>query len=476
MRAVVVTLLLSAVAPYSVPAAAGISVPSVTAGRNLQKWTALNLPNPAPPNGVELTLTSDDPARLLLCKAPDQPGSPSILLKVPPGRVRSLDYCLLALADHGTATYTVSAPGMESARGTVNLSPSAIVILGPFRAPKFPTTPRANPARITLTSVVLDSAGKIVEEQPIAGGPPVEVRIANSNPNAGRLGAPTLTLAGGSSSAETYFHPNAEGETTLAPVQPPGFKMPAERGSVVAAVAMPVLAIAGDIFLGKDLQTSATLVLGEPAPPGGLKVTLTSNDSSKLLLSPKEDEPGSASIALTVPAGQSNAIYYLQSLADSGDVTYHAEAAGFRGRTAPVGLTQSGVIIGYADVGPPEEGNVLRPAAVRYRREMFVSLAESKKQPVNLVAWTAYIDRATGRTADFTIQPLRPGVTATVILTSSNPAVGTLESPLTIQSGRNRAVSQFTPLSQGTTVISVNTPRGFSTPKNATSLPATISQ
>jgi hypothetical protein len=76
---------------------------------------------------------------------------------------------------------------------------------------------------------------------------------------------------------------------------------------------------------------------------------------------------------------------------------------------------------------------------------MYLSLAEAKKQPVRLVAWTAYIDRESGKSADFTIQPLRPGVTATVVLTSSNPAVGTPESPLTIQPGSNRAIAQFTP-------------------------------
>jgi len=476
MRSIGITILLSVITPCWVGAASGITIPSVTVGRNLQKATGFTLPQPVPPDGLEFTLVSDDPARLLLSRAPDQPGSPSIHLTVRSGRVRTQDYCLLALADHGTVTYTVSAPGVESAKGTVILVPSAIVILGPSRAPKFGTTPRGRASRITLTSVALDPSGKILEEQEIAGGPGVEARISNSNATSGTLGAATLTLAGGSSSAETYFQPTAEGETTLAPVQPAGFKMPAEYGSVVAKITTPVLAIAGDIFLGKDLQTAASLVLGEPAPAGGLKVTLASHDGSKLLLSSKEDEPGAASIDVTVPAGESRVLYYLQSLADSGDVSYHAEAAGFRSRTATVGLTKSGVIITYADIGPPEEGNVLRPAAVRYRPEMFVSIAESKKQPVRVVAWTAYIDRETGRAADFTIQPVRAGVTVDVELTTSNPAVGTPESPLTIIPGSNRAIATFTPLSQGKAVISVNTPRGFSTPKNSTTLPATIIQ
>ena len=54
--------------------------------------------------------------------------------------------------------------------------------------------------------------------------------------------------------------------------------------------------------------------------------------------------------------------------------------------------------------------------------------------------------------ADITVQPLRAGVSAVVKLKSSNPAVGQVESPLTIASGNNRVLSRFTPLSLGETV------------------------
>jgi hypothetical protein len=74
------------------------------------------------------------------------------------------------------------------------------------------------------------------------------------------------------------------------------------------------------------------------------------------------------------------------------------------------------------------------------------------------------------------VQQLAPHVTATVELTSSNPAVATVQSPVTIKSGDNHAVSLFTPLSKGMTVISVNTPAGFGRAKNATSVPATVDQ
>jgi hypothetical protein len=91
-----------------------------------------------------------------------------------------------------------------------------------------------------------------------------------------------------------------------------------------------------------------------------------------------------------------------------------------------------------------------------------------------LVVWTAYLDAETGRAADITVQPLRPGVKATVNLTSSNPAVGTVQSPLTIEPGRDHAISVFTAVSKGVTVISIDTPAGFITPKNATAIPVNV--
>jgi hypothetical protein len=67
-------------------------------------------------------------------------------------------------------------------------------------------------------------------------------------------------------------------------------------------------------------------------------------------------------------------------------------------------------------------------------------------------------------------------VSVTVALASSNPGVATVESPLIIKSGSTHIVSRFTPVGAGKTVISINTPEGFGTPKNATSVPATVSQ
>lgn len=463
-------------APHPLSAAAGITAPNVTVGRNLEMYTSVRLPQPAPESGVQLTLTSDDPGRLLLSAAPDKAGSATLSLTVRHRLTESPEFWVQGLADSGEATYTISVAGMDSAKGTVTLAPSAILILGPSRVPIYPTTPRGSMIRVTILSAALDSSLKVVGEQSVAGGSHLEVALANSNPTVGRLGDSKLTLDGGSSTARTSFQPAAEGDSALSAIPPQGFTVPAEFAKVTVSVAKPGLSIVGELYLGKDLQMLGVLCLGEPAPPGGLKVTLTSADSAKLLISAREDELGSRSVTLSVPAGQLVAQYYIQALVDSGEVTYQAQAPGFRTRTARIGLAQSAVIVASERYGPPDESAVRRRGGIDIPREFFASLAEAKVHPVQVGVWTAHIDPTSGRTADITVQALRPGVNVTVDLKSSNPSVATVESPLTIKAGAAHVVSRFIPVGEGKTVISINTPEGFGTPKNATSVPATVSQ
>ena len=474
MRSLITAAAVSAFS-FAVSGAGPLTAPNMTVGRNLQTLVSIILPQPSPPEGLAVTLTSDDPARLLLAAAPDKPGAASITLTLRPRVVLTPDFWVQGLAASGTVQYTFTVPGMGSAKGTVTLGQSGIAILGPFHAPKFLTTPRGVPANITLASALLDSSGKVVEEQQIAGGRNVQVALGNSNPTAGSLQDSKLTLAGGTSVASTFFKPSAEGSATLTLTQPEGFTPPEGLSSVIAEVKEPGIAITSKFTLGKNLQLLGVLCLGEAAPEGGLKVELASSDPHKLVLSANEDQAGSGSLTLTVPKGELTAKYYLQGLADSGSVTYTAAAPGFRTRTANIDLAPSGFIVAYEGYGPPDEATVLREGSSGHEeRRFYPSLAAAKEKPPHVVVYSAYLDPARGLAADITVQPLRAGVTATVVLNSSNSAVGLVDSPLTIPSGSSHVRSRFTPLKLGETVVAVQTPLGFSTPKNATSAPATV--
>ncbi len=468
-------LIISALTGASVLAAPGFLAPEpVTVGRNLEVFTSMRLAESAPEGGLQVTITSDDPSRLLLARNPEEAGSKSIVLKMNGQYRETPDFYVQALGDKGTVTYTATAPGFGSISGAVALAPSAILIAGPFKQPSFKTTPHM-PAKITVFSGILDQSGKFITQQPISGGSPIQVKIASSDPAVGSVKESELTLNAGETSASTLFNAAGLGKTILTPTPPAGFTTPSELSAVTVNVELPGIGLTGEIFLGKDLEVSASILLGEPAPPGGVDVTLTSSNPKALILSKRVDEIGSGTITVNIPAGEMRAPYHLQALADSGTVEHTASAPGYRVRGAPIFLAPSGFMVVYGPYGPPDEAEYLRTVLVRDPRPFTVSLSDSSR-PVQIALWSVYLDPKTLRGADITAQRLRPGVSATLDLKNSNPAVAKVASSVRITGPAPSASSDFVPLSPGQTVISINAPAGFAAPSNATSVTATVKE
>jgi hypothetical protein len=445
---------------------------NATVGRNLQTFATVSLKEPAPEGGVELTIRSTDPGKLLLSKNPDTAGSALISLNVPAKYRESPEFWIQALDGSGSVAYTASAPGFRPATGVVTLAPSGVVLIGPFRAPKFPTTTGAEPSRLTLYTALLDASLKFVEQQLVAGGFTVSVDLKSSNTAAGRIAESPLTIPGGSSSATTEFVPSGAGETTLTASTPPGFSTPADLGAITAIVSTPGIAVSDQVAIGQDLQVGGLVSLGEAARDGGVDVTLTSTDPERMLLSTSATEVGSKSITLKIAAGGSSASYYLQALAGSGTVTYTASAPGYRSRTGTVGLTPSGVVIGPKEYGPPDEAELHRKEQKEVPRGFVASVSQSGTVP--LVVWTVQLDPTTLRGADVTVQPLRAGRSVTVEVKCDNPAVGKVVSPVTIAAASEHAVTDFTPTAEGSTVVTAVIPKGFTKPSNSTSVPAIV--
>jgi hypothetical protein len=460
---------------FAAEGAAPVLTPgNVSIGNNLETYTTVAFSEPVQAD-LQLTLTSSDPGRLLLAKTPDVAGSPSITLKVRARFRESPEFWLQALGDSGQVNYTASAPGYESKTGTVTLTPSAIVLIGPYgaNAPEFATTLRGLPMKITLHSVRLDASLNFVEQQYVRGGLPLDVKVQTSDPRVGVVTTSPVRFGVAGDTAITQFKPVAAGKTTLSVVQPPGFRAAARLNSVIATVRTPGIAISNEMTVGQNLQLPVALSLGEPAPEGGLAVTLTSSDPKKLLLSAAATEVGKASITINVPPGGVSAPYYLQALDCSGVVKHTASADGYASRTGSITLAPSGVIISLPAHGPPDEAEVFRPDSAGGHQNMFVALL-SEHKPTDLVVYTAFLDPATKRAADITVEQLRAGLTLSVDLKNSAPAVGTVPSRVTINGGSERTLTQFTPLSAGKTVISVGTPQGFVTPSNSTELLAIV--
>lgn len=441
-------------------------------GHNLEAFTAIELVNPAA-QAVTVTIKSND-SRLLFANRGDTAGTPALTLTVAPGRKNTDDFYIQAVGSPGLAVYSVDADGFEPAEGKIVIAPSAITIGGPSNSEAFKTTYRT-PRKLRIQTSVLGDSNDPADIQPLAGGLSLKVHLNSSNPALGTTAVSELSLSGGMSLAATEFRPaGAAGVVAISPVPPVGFSVAANHKAVTITVDEPGLAITGDIYVGKDLETEGYVLLGEPAPPGGVDVQLTTDDGSRLILSPSQNEVGAKNITLHIPDGEGKAPYYLQGVGDNGEVTYSAVANGFRPRTVRVGLTTSGIMVVFAPYGPPDEGEVLTPMPRPLERPFSTSL--KAKKSVWLSFWPAYLDPATHRGADITTQRLRPGVAAQINIKNSDPSVAKILSSITLDGKDVCAFAQFVPVKPGETVVSIDTPSGFSTPANATSVRAVVNE
>lgn len=470
----ITTVAVSLLTPSILAGNPSLGVQSGVIGRNLETSANVTLSDPAPNQGVSITVRSTDPAKLLLSTVPDRAGIESIEVHVRQGYRESPEFWLQASSDAGKVDYTVQASGYDSATGTVTFAPSAIVIIGPFKAPAFQTTTGAIPTGITLKSARLDSSLQFVEEQAIAGGLSVQTKVNSSNTAAGIIPSQPPAIRGGESAQMTTFQPAGEGETRLSVTIPPGFATPAQFADVLMTVRKPGLGLSSRMRLGQNLELPGVLSLGEAAPAQGLEVTITSADPSRLLLSPSATEIGAASVTVKIPGGGVSGQYYVQGTGNAGTVSYAAAAPGFQSRTVDLELTPSGIMLTPIAQGPPDEAQVLRKEAPDGTHRFATSLA--LPIPVHLVAWTAQLDPETHRGADITVQALRAGVTLNILLSSSQPTIGGVAPSVTIEGGRESGVVEFTPLHAGTTEISVATPEHFTTPANSTMVIAVVNE
>ena len=454
--------------------AAGIELANVAVGSSLQTTATFKLTEPAPDGGLEVTITSEDSNRLKLSRRPDAMGTGSIVVTIQAGFSESPDFWVQGSAAEGEVVYEATAKGFGSGKGIATLTPSAIVMVGPFKANRFRTTTGAGPSRIVLYAARLTPGREYAEQQAVAGGLSVSIELNNSAPEVGVVSPAVVSIAGGLPNALAEFKPIKAGTANISVTIPPGFGAPpANYSGLVAAVSLPGIAITDQVMVGQNLQIGANVGLGEAAGAAGVQITLTSDDPTQLLLSKSATAVGAKSIVVTVAHNGVGGQFYLQALGKTGTVTYTAVAPGYASRQAKIGLAPSGVVIAPKPYGPPDEAELFRKGQEGARG--FVSHL-SKKAKMPMAVWTAQLDPITLRSADITVQPLRAGMSLKVDVESSNPAVGSVISSVVIKGGTDIGSTEFTPLSKGSTVISAITPAGFTKSANSTSVEAIVKE
>jgi hypothetical protein len=159
-----------------------------------------------------------------------------VIITVPAGQ-SSASYYLQSSGDNGVVSYTGSAPGYQSKTANVTLSPSGVVIAGPF-GPGFPLIANAGgPSQpVSVTMAQLDPAtDAVVAPQALAGGRTLSVALVSDSTATGTVTTP-VTIAGGSDTGIGQFKPLTAGNTAIRVTQPTFYTMPATGTSLPVTV------------------------------------------------------------------------------------------------------------------------------------------------------------------------------------------------------------------------------------------------
>ncbi len=205
--------------------------------------------------------------------------------------------------------------------------------------------------------------------------------------------------------------------------------------------------------IGKNLQTSGAVVLPAAAPSGGITVTLTSSDSTRVVLSTSGTTLGTGSVNLPIAGGfQGTGPVFVQALDSTGQVILTATAPGFSNSAVTVALAPSG----FGFITPTFTSTTL----------LLDTLVELQAGWLNAMSTIG------------NHQPLRGGiVNLTVAVNSSTPSVGIITSSAVFNGGslRPTTFAVFHPVAAGQTNLTIVQPTNFSTPSSGQQITAIVS-
>jgi hypothetical protein len=355
----------------------------------------------------------------------------------------------------GTASVTATATGFNQGSASVNVVQPGIVLSGLVTST---TTLSADDHFYAFVGI---PSGNTVSTQDVrAGSQGVIVTFSVDNLGVAQLTngqitgdtvtsvivsglyyTPTSVAAGG-----VAFDPVGVGTATVR-ARAPGF-VAQPLATQQVTVTAPTITVSVPGTVGAGLQASASVSLGA-SNHGGVTLTLTSSDSTTLLVSPNATTPGSRSFSVNVPNGTQFTSFYVQGFEGAtGTSVVTATAAGFLNGTAQTSVVQPGIIISglpsslsagaanrhfYAFVGIPS-GNTVSTQDVRAGSPgVTVTATTSNVSVARLVTQTA-----TGASVTAAIAP------------------GVYHTPTSVAAGG----IELDPLAAGQTTVSVSAP-GF---------------
>jgi hypothetical protein len=323
---------------------------SYPVGSGLQLNASGNL-GAANHGGVTLTLTSSNPAVMLLSPDAVTPGTASINIPMANGTQFFGFYVQGVEGQTGTVSITASASGFSNGSVNETVEQAAMDLQG---VPANTTTLSPDDAIYARVGVATGNSFLVAVENVRAGAPaPLTVTFASSTPSVGNLvntggSAPTRTAQIPSglyytptsvATGGVGFHPILAGSTTVSATAPGVLVISAASRGVV--ISQPAITLNGFSYpVGAGLQLNASGNLGA-SNHGGVTVTLTSSNPGVLLLSPDATTAGTGSITINMANGSTFFGYYVQGVeGQTGTVNITATASGFTNGTTTETVVQ----------------------------------------------------------------------------------------------------------------------------------------
>ena len=411
---------------------------SLTTGASLQISTYAAL-SQTPPVPTTVTITSSNPASLLLSKALLTSGTSSLTFTNVADN-GALGYYVQGQAT-GSSTLTITAAGYATATVNVIVNPSGFVIYQPTI---INTTTFSNFTNIQIAPVILNSG--VLTVQGIASlnpGVSASVPITSSVPGVGTVTNP-VNFNPGDNVSNSHFQPIAAGSTTISISTPAGFTTPSLSSTqqITANVtAPPVGAQTANLTTGAKLQVQSYTYLTQ-TPPAPVSVTVTSNNTAIVTVAPNATTVGTASVVFSGVANTSALSFSLQGQSP-GTTTLTLSAPGYASATMNITIGPSGFVI----FSPANFNTTVGAANTTVTIEPAV---------LNAGVLTVYNYAA-----------LNPGLgTVNVPIGSTSPQIGTITpTTLAFNATDTSQTASFHPVAVGTTdVVIVSQPPGFTTP------------
>ncbi len=443
-----------------------ISFNPVTVGYNMQTAVTGHL-NQAPANPLNVTVTSTNPASVVLSSDPGLLGGNSVNLVVPAGSTSLPAFYVQAIGTSNSSLQAVASGYTTGAIG-VTVAHSAFILTGPNGTGNFTTTTFSVATPLALTIYQLNGSNQPLTQGALrAGLSQVALTVSSSNTGAGTVPG-TAYFNGGDSSKNLVFNQNVNCSTpcttNLTVNQPANFTNPAIGGGMSVTVNKPKMTLlAPTATVGQNLQVLASGVLEAADGADTLTITISSNRQD-VLLSTSPTAPGSQSIQVSVPPGHGTNTtgdfpsYYVQSESASGTVTLNATVQKANGQNpgydvVPVTLTLAPA--GFVLNGGNGVGG---------------TIGTTTGSSVNISVIPVVLN-AGSLTPTAIIEPVRGGYSASVPVSSDNGAAGVTNSPVVITGGSSggTATVQAGPV-PGSAVITAGAPNGYSTPSSGNHL------